>query len=152
MLTLLLALLLGATAAQSWGQSHCANLSSVFHLHAEFFNCGQVIPRMWLFVNTLIDRLQLPHKLYAISGLHTFIHNTDCSTPSLQCIMNQNLVINALKAVWNAYQSKHEQSHTDYEKEVINRFNMLLHIEFRMYRLHSIASMKISMGSIAKGM
>ena len=34
------------------------------------------------------------------------------------------------------YQSKQEQSLADYEKDIINRFNTLMHIEFRMYRLH----------------
>jgi len=102
----------------------------------EFFQCGQIIPRMWVFVNTLIDRLQLPHKLNAISGLHDFIHNTDCSTPSIPCIMNQNLVINALKAVWNAYQTKHEKNAAEYEQDIVIRFNTLMHIEFRMFRMH----------------
>ena len=50
--------------------------------------------------------------------------------------MNQNLVINALKAVWNAYQTKHEKSAAEYEKDIVTRFNTLMHIEFRMFRLH----------------
>ena len=56
--------------------------------------------------------------------------------PSLQGIMNQNLVVNALKAVWNSYQSKKEMTYNEYEKEVVSRFNILMHIEFRMLTMH----------------
>ena len=97
------------------------------------FECGSAIPRMWTFVNTLIDCLQLPHKLHTVAGLHEFIYNTDASSPSLQSIMNQNLVVNALKAVWNSYQSKKDMTHIEYEKEIVSRFNILMHIEFRMF-------------------
>jgi len=91
---------------------------------------------MWRFTNLIIDRLHLQEKLADIANLHHFLNVTGKVDPDLRVVTNQNLVINTLKAIWVAYQRKNELTHDQHQKELVKQYNSLLHIEFRMFRMH----------------
>ena len=90
---------------------HCHHtVSSYQH---EFFDCG-ITPQLWTCINSILDSAQLPARLQSIADLPEFLFDAHNPEFNLRCIVNTNIIIATLKAIWDAYQSKKDMNRQQY--------------------------------------
>ena len=112
---------------------HCnQTVSSYQH---EFFECG-IMPQMWACINSLLDSAQLPARLQSIADLPEFLFDAHNPEFNLRRIVNTNLVIITLKAVWDAYQNKKDMNQQQYRDDIRRRLAMYITNEIKLLPWH----------------
>ena len=100
---------------------HCNHIVSSYQ--HEFYECG-ITPQIWAFTNSILDQAQLPARLPSLIDLPEFLYDAHNPTFNLRRIVNTNLIILALKAIWDAYQSKKEATQQQYRADIRRRIAM----------------------------
>ena len=112
---------------------HCPHtVSSYQH---EFFHCG-ITPQLWTSINSILDSAQLPARLQSIADLPEFLFDAHNPEFNLRRIVNTNLIIVTLKAIWDAYQSKKDMSRQQYRDDIRRRLAMYITNEIKLLPCH----------------
>ena len=112
---------------------HCHHtVSSYQH---EFFDCG-ITPQLWACINSILDSAQLPARLQSIADLPEFLFDAHNPEFNLRRIVNTNLIIVTLNAIWDAYQSKKDMSRQQYRDDIRRRLAMYITNEIKLLPCH----------------
>ena len=94
------------------------------------------MPQAWAFINSLLDSAQLPEKLLSLAELPEFLFNAHNPEFNLRRIVNTNLVVITLKAVWDAYQTKQTMTRQQYRDDIRRRLAMYITNEIKLLPCH----------------
>ena len=112
---------------------HCPHtVSSYQH---EFFHCG-ITPQLWTSINSILDSAQLPARLQSIADLPEFLFDAHNPQFNLRRIVNTNIIIVTLKAIWDAYQSKKDTTRQQYRDDIRRRMAMYITNEIKLLPCH----------------
>ena len=112
---------------------HCQHTVSTYQ--HEFFECG-IMPQIWQVINQMLDDAGLPSKLTSIAGLPEFLYEAHNPRFNLRKIVNTNLIIVTLKAVWYAYQDKQNMTAHKYSRDIRRRLAMYITNEIKLLPCH----------------